>query len=83
MTKVEQQSYLQGVNCLMDLPAQTGLEATTNRFSDLQALHRALTNTPVGDIIHSVVSLARNIVKAESDGIGPILALAPVFLAYL
>ncbi|GKZ52790.1 hypothetical protein AnigIFM49718_003442 [Aspergillus niger] len=54
MTKVEQQSYLQGVNCLMDLPAQTGLEATTNRFSDLQALHRALTNTPVGDIIHSV-----------------------------
>ncbi|GLA74820.1 hypothetical protein AtubIFM55763_006066 [Aspergillus tubingensis] len=54
MTKVEQKSYLKGVNCLMDLPAQTGLEATTNRFSDLQALHRALTDTPVGDIIHSV-----------------------------
>ena len=82
MTKVEQKSYLKGVNCLMDLPAQTGLEATTNRFSDLQALHRALTDTPVGDIIHSVVSsFAIYSGRAESDRIGPIPALAPILPA--
>lgn len=57
----ERTAYLAAVNCLMELPGQTGLSGVTDRFSDLQGLHRDKTNATVngvyvGDIIHSVVS---------------------------
>lgn len=57
----EKTDYLDAVNCLMSSPAGTTLSGVTNRFSDLQALHRDKTNTTVngvyvGDVIHSVVS---------------------------
>ncbi|PYH90323.1 tyrosinase [Aspergillus ellipticus CBS 707.79] len=54
LTGSEQKAYLAAENCLISLPAKSGLAATTNRFSDLQALHRGMTNTAVGDIIHDV-----------------------------
>jgi hypothetical protein len=41
----------------MEKPAQSGLTATTSRYSDLQALHRGMTNTAYADIIHHVVGL--------------------------
>jgi tyrosinase len=61
LAESEQASYLEAVNCLMELPANTSLSGVTNRFSDLQATHRDKTNATVngvfvGDIIHSVVS---------------------------
>ncbi|ETS86011.1 hypothetical protein PFICI_04036 [Pestalotiopsis fici W106-1] len=59
LAESEQASYLEAVNCLMELPANTSLSGVTNRFSDLQATHRDKTNATVngvfvGDIIHSV-----------------------------
>lgn len=61
LAESEKTAYLDAVNCLIDLPAQTSLSGVTNRFSDLQATHRDKTNATVngvyvGDIIHSVVS---------------------------
>lgn len=55
LTKKEQSNFLDAVQCLMDKPAKSGLTATTSRFSDLQALHRGMTNTVYADIIHHVV----------------------------
>ncbi|PYI01232.1 tyrosinase [Aspergillus sclerotiicarbonarius CBS 121057] len=54
LTKKQQDSFLDSVQCLMDKPAESGLTATTSRFSDLQALHRGMTNTAYADIIHHV-----------------------------
>jgi tyrosinase len=56
LSTAEQDSFLDSVQCLLNNPAQSGLTATTSRFSDLTALHRGMTNTAVGDIIHDVVS---------------------------
>ena len=56
LTTKQQNSFLDAVQCLMDKPAKSGLTATTSRFSDLQALHRGMTNTAYADIIHHVVS---------------------------
>lgn len=55
LSKVQQNKFLDAVQCLMDSPAKSGLTATTSRFSDLQALHRGMTNTAYADIIHHVV----------------------------
>ena len=55
LTKEQQSSFLDSVQCLMEKPAESGLTATTSRFSDLQALHRGMTNTAYADIIHHVV----------------------------
>ncbi|OJJ97632.1 hypothetical protein ASPACDRAFT_123521 [Aspergillus aculeatus ATCC 16872] len=54
LTTQEQSHFLDALQCLMDKPAQSGLSATTSRFSDLQALHRGMTNTAYADIIHHV-----------------------------
>ncbi|KAJ5632962.1 tyrosinase [Penicillium lividum] len=54
LSKHEQTKFLDAVQCLMDKPAKSGLTATTSRFSDLQALHRGMTNTAYADIIHHV-----------------------------
>ncbi|KAJ6004732.1 tyrosinase [Penicillium herquei] len=54
LSKAQQKNFLDSVECLINSPAQSGLTATTSRFSDLQALHRAKTNTAVGDVIHDV-----------------------------
>ncbi|KAL3486996.1 hypothetical protein BJX62DRAFT_246259 [Aspergillus germanicus] len=54
LTGQQQQYFLDALQCLMDKPAQSGLPATTSRFSDLQALHRGMTNTEYADIIHHV-----------------------------
>ncbi|GCB27455.1 tyrosinase [Aspergillus awamori] len=54
LTTQEQNSFLDSVQCLMNKPAESGLTATTSRFSDLQALHRGMTNTAYADIIHHV-----------------------------
>ncbi|OJJ45991.1 hypothetical protein ASPZODRAFT_67720 [Penicilliopsis zonata CBS 506.65] len=82
LTSTEQDEYLTAVNCLMDLPAQSGLSATTNRFSDLQALHRYFTNTPFGDIIHDVgqffpwhryfIHLEETFLREECNYTGPL-----------
>jgi tyrosinase len=45
--KAQQNKFLNAVQCLMDSPAKSGLTATTSRFSDLQALHRGMTNMPM------------------------------------
>jgi tyrosinase len=55
LTGQQQQDFLDALQCLMDKPAQSGLSAATSRFSDLQALHRGMTNTEYADIIHHVV----------------------------
>lgn len=55
LSRTEQTKFLDAVQCLMDKPAKSGLTATTSRFSDLQALHRGMTNTAYADIIHHVV----------------------------
>jgi tyrosinase len=55
LSKAQQDKFLDAVQCLMDSPAKSGLTATTSRFSDLQALHRGMTNTAYADIIHHVV----------------------------
>lgn len=57
LSKAQQNKFLDAVQCLMDSPAMSGLTATTSRFSDLQALHRGMTNTAYADIIHHVVCL--------------------------
>ncbi|KAF7589831.1 hypothetical protein BBP40_003641 [Aspergillus hancockii] len=54
LNQKEQDTFLDAVQCLMDKPAKSGLIATTSRFSDLQALHRGMTNTAYADIIHHV-----------------------------
>ena len=56
LTANQQNKFLDAVQCLMDKPAKSGLTATTSRFSDLQALHRGMTNAAHADIIHHVVS---------------------------
>lgn len=48
----DQQSYLKAVKCLMQLPAQTGIEGTVTRFDDMNAMHQAQAKT-----IHLVVSV--------------------------
>lgn len=55
LSKAQQNKFLDAVQCLIDSPAKSGLTATTSRFSDLQALHRGMTNTAYADIIHHVV----------------------------
>lgn len=57
LTGPQHQAFLDALQCLMEKPAQSGLTATTSRFSDLQALHRGMTNTAYADIIHHVVGL--------------------------
>ncbi|KAF4819272.1 N-acetyl-6-hydroxytryptophan oxidase ivoB [Colletotrichum siamense] len=47
MNPTEKHDFLDAQNCLMKLPAKTNLGGVTNRFSDLQALHRWLTNATV------------------------------------
>jgi hypothetical protein len=85
----EKTAYLEAVNCLMELPANTTLSGVTNRFSDLQAPHRDKTNATVndvyvGDIIHSVVSDCRRwdisfpLSHLNHGLIGTILSLAPL-----
>ncbi|CBF83990.1 hypothetical protein AN2799.2 [Aspergillus nidulans FGSC A4] len=54
LTGPQHQAFLDALQCLMEKPAQSGLTATTSRFSDLQALHRGMTNTAYADIIHHV-----------------------------
>ncbi|OQD86236.1 hypothetical protein PENANT_c008G08884 [Penicillium antarcticum] len=54
LSKTEQNNFLDAVQCLMDKPPKSGLAATTSRFSDLQALHRGMSNTAYADIIHHV-----------------------------
>ncbi|RDW69196.1 tyrosinase central protein-like protein [Coleophoma cylindrospora] len=54
LSDAEKKAYTNAELCLMELPAQTSLSGVTSRFSDLQGLHRSLTNTSVGDIIHNV-----------------------------
>ncbi|RAL08047.1 uncharacterized protein BO97DRAFT_462029 [Aspergillus homomorphus CBS 101889] len=54
LDRAQQQAYLDAVQCLIDLPADTGMEHTTSRWSDLQALHRFFTETERGGIIHNV-----------------------------
>ncbi|KAJ0118780.1 hypothetical protein J7T55_013034 [Diaporthe amygdali] len=50
----EKAAYIQAQQCLIKLPAQSGLQAVTSRFSDLQGSHRSYTDTIYGDIIHYV-----------------------------
>ena len=62
MSKAEKSAYLEAEKCLYSLPAQTDINGVDSRFSDLQGLHRSLTNVTmegvfVGDIIHNVVSI--------------------------
>lgn len=59
MSASEKQAYLDAENCLINLPAQSGIDGATTRFSDLQALHRLYTNYTVDgeyvqDVIHNV-----------------------------
>ncbi|PYI33283.1 tyrosinase [Aspergillus indologenus CBS 114.80] len=54
LDRSQQEAYLDAVQCLIDLPAETGMAYTTSRWSDLQALHRYYTNTEYGDVIHNV-----------------------------
>lgn len=61
MSKAEKSAYLEAEKCLYSLPAQTNNTGVDSRFSDLQGLHRSLTNVTmdglfVQDIIHNVVS---------------------------
>ncbi|KAF4417048.1 monophenol monooxygenase [Fusarium acutatum] len=41
MASDDQQSYLKAVKCLMQLPAQTGIEGTVTGFDDMNAMHQA------------------------------------------
>jgi tyrosinase len=52
MADTDKQSYLQAVNCLMRLPAQTGINGTVTRFDDMNAMHQVQSNE-----IHIVVSI--------------------------
>ncbi|PWY66784.1 hypothetical protein BO70DRAFT_419105 [Aspergillus heteromorphus CBS 117.55] len=82
LTKTQQDHFLDSVQCLMDRPAQSGLTATTSRFSDLQALHRGMTNTASADIIHHVgqflpwhryyMHIYETLLREECDYTGPI-----------
>ncbi|KAF4416224.1 hypothetical protein F53441_14557 [Fusarium austroafricanum] len=40
MANADKQSYLRAVNCLMQLPAQTGIKGTVTRFDDMNAMHQ-------------------------------------------
>lgn len=57
LSKSEQNKFLDAIQCLMNSPAKSGLTATTSHLSDLQTLHRGMTNTTYADIIHHVVCL--------------------------
>lgn len=85
LSKVQQNDFLDAVQCLMDKPAKSGLTATTSRFSDLQALHRGMTNTAYADIIHHVVGHSNScfVFKANSHKLGSIPSLAPLLHAHL
>lgn len=85
LSRVQQTDFLDAVQCLMDQPAKSGLTATTSRFSDLQALHRGMTNTAYADIIHHVVGRDHScfVIKTKPKQIGPIPSLAPLLHAHL
>ncbi|KAK7577919.1 hypothetical protein V3481_016454 [Fusarium oxysporum f. sp. vasinfectum] len=40
MANADKESYLKAVNCLMQLPAQTGINGTVTRFDDMNAMHQ-------------------------------------------
>jgi tyrosinase len=52
MANDDKQSYLKAVKCLMQLPAQTGINGTVTRFDDMNAMHQVQAKT-----IHLVVSI--------------------------
>lgn len=52
MADTDKHSYLKAVNCLMKLPAQTGINGTVTRFDDMHAMHQVQTKE-----IHIVVSI--------------------------
>ncbi|EWG48604.1 hypothetical protein FVEG_08309 [Fusarium verticillioides 7600] len=45
MASGDHQSYLKAVKCLMQLPAQTGIEGTVTRFDDMNAMHQVQAKT--------------------------------------
>lgn len=52
MADADKHSYLNAVNCLMELPAQTGIRGTVSRFDDMNAMHQVQAKT-----IHIVASI--------------------------
>lgn len=52
MADADKHSYLKAVNCLMQLPAQTGINGTVTRFDDMNAMHQVQAKE-----IHLVVSI--------------------------
>lgn len=52
IANADKESYLKAVNCLMQLPARTGINGTVTRFDDMNAMHQVQAK-----IIHLVVSI--------------------------
>ena len=52
MANTDKHAYLKAVNCLMELPAKTGINGTVTRFDDMHAMHQVQSKD-----IHIVVSL--------------------------
>lgn len=53
MAEADKHSYLKAVNCLIELPGQTGINGTLTRFDDMHAMYQVQAKE-----IHLVVSIS-------------------------
>lgn len=60
METTDKLDYTRAVNCLMKLPAQTGIKGVVTRFDDMNAMHQVQSND-----IHIVVSISKRYYRAQ------------------